>query len=228
MNSIIEGGEGLVLPLFYNPHPILILPYLQGYRVIYDDQENFSKKTPRSNSTLNSSQGSFDLIIPIYSEKEAIPYSKTRIYNSEKWAKDHWRFLVSNYGKAPYFIFLQDLLQDIYEQKFEFIFEFNFAILKFCLKVLRIDNKTDLLSDVSKQENSFLFTDINMLQLEISRVSEKWPGTWPVYPQLFGSTFAGGMGILDLVMCQGPDGKSFLMDLSEQIGDFQRFCGKNY
>jgi WbqC-like protein family len=224
----MDDRQSLLLPLFYNPHPILLIPFLQGYPVVFNDREIFSKKTWRSKSTLISSQGLYDLRIPVLSKRKSIPYSEVRIDNSSNWARDHWRFLVSNYGKAPYFVFLQDFLQDLYDRKIEFLFDFNLELLRFSLKVLRISGNTDLLSELKGKEEALLECDSKSLQMEISRVSEVWPGTWPVYSQLFGRNFASGTGILDLVMCQGPDGKSFLNDLSEQMGDFQRFCGKNY
>ncbi len=203
----------------------MFLPFVQGYKVYYQDVEAFGKNTPRTNSKLVSSHGLYELKIPVQAFGQNVPYQSIWVDEQGNWMRDHLRFLKSNYGKAPYFMFLQDRLEEIYVKRKLRLVDFNLSMISLALDILRVREEPALMSGISETQE---ITVCNEAELEkLIKLDEgPRPKTWPAYTQLFGRGFAGGVGILDMVMCLGPDGKTYLEDLSEQIGDFERFCGK--
>lgn len=191
----------------------------------YQDVETFSRNTPRTNSKLVSSHGVFGLKVPVQSFDQNALYRSIWLDEQGNWMRDHLRFLKSNYGKAPYFVFLQDRLEEIYLKRKLKLVDFNLSIISLALDVLRLREKPVLMSGISETQHIAIY-DEPALEKLIKLDEELRPKTWPAYAQLFGRGFAGGVGILDMVMCLGPDGKTYLEDLSEQIGDFEGFCGK--
>lgn len=215
----------LALPLYFNPSPLLFLPFIQGYEVYYRDVEAFRKNTPRTNSTLVSSHGLYKLKVPVQAFGQNVPYRSIWVDEQGNWMRDHLRFLKSNYGKAPYFMFLQDRLEEIYLKRKLSLVDFNLSMISLALDILRVREEPALMSGISETQKIVVCNEAELEKL-IKLDEGPRPQTWPTYTQLFGRGFAGGVGILDMVMCLGPDGKTYLEDLSKQIGDFERFCGK--
>ncbi len=224
----MEESKGVILPLFYNPPSLLFLPFLDSEGILFDDLEPFEKKTGRTVSQLISSQGPFKLRIPVQAFEKGSRLNGIRLDANSKWNIEHWRFLKTNYGKAPYFHFLEPYIEPIFLEPPEHLARFNYELIKLCLKVLRIDITSDLMSGLVEKPSESRRLDTQATEICLGKydgIQKKNPIS---YPQLFGKTFVHGMGILDLVFCQGPDGKAYLKKVREQLGDFWGLCGKNF
>ena len=103
----MEENNGVILPLFYNPPSLLFLPFLESDKILFDDLEPFEKRTGRTVSQMISSQGPFKLRIPVQAFEKGSMLNEIRLDINSKWNIEHWRFLKTNYGKAPYFQFLE-------------------------------------------------------------------------------------------------------------------------
>ena len=204
----------------HNPHPFYLIPFLGDDDIVINDLEPFERGTFRNRTSLLSSQGLKKLSIPIKKPEPFQKYSEVQIDNNQTWSRDHWGFIYSNYGKAPFFPELVDKLQTHFTNPGESLFQFNLKFLKFCLDFISPGRRIDLLSNISPNMGDFkgptaphkVFSepvDKNSLQFS--------------YPQLFGRTFVNDLGVLDLVMNEGPSARLHIKRMAEQFHERGRF-----
>ncbi len=220
-------NQKVLLPLYYNPHPLLFVPFFQGYEVVFDDLEIFKRGTMRSRTRMLSSQGVKDLFVSIRKPEQNAIYSRIKLDPKGNWGRDHFRFLNSNYGKSAYFPFVQEELEKLYSDRSLSLVQLNFRLILLALRILRIRSKPELLSGLPTDPDLIACKEEKLLDLIPSKGNGESRFDYS-YPQLFGKGFADDVGVLDLVLCQGPDGISHLSSISEQMGDFEGFCGKNF
>ena len=143
------------------------------------------------------------MTIPVTTGQSKTVITDVRIDYNQKWLNNHWRTIQSAYGKSAFYEHYVDDLEKALFKKFEFLYDLNFELLSMCLKWLKWNltvreslsyNKNpdppvqDLRSLINPKET-------NLLQKFYKPVA---------YSQVFGSTFAENMSLIDLVFCEGP------------------------
>src|SRR3989344_9550160 len=155
-------------------------------------------------------------------------YMDTRIDNSRHWAQDHWKAILLNYARAPYFQRYADFFEDLYCQEWTNLADLDTAIIRFLNKQLGVKTKIVLASQLKTGTS---FEDKNQRLIEIAKelgattyVTVKGTSSYidpekfreanltllwhqfthPVYSQFQGD-FIQGMSVVDLLMNCGPD-----------------------
>lgn len=171
--------------------------------------EAYPKTSFRNRTIIAGSNGLIVLSVPL--QKGRIQKSQTRdvkISYDQDWQEQHWRSIVSCYGKSPFFEYYQDSLKVLFQKKQEYLLDLNLASQEWALKQL----KSKLIPNYAlEQEANFRQTenDIrdqfkpNDFQMVLDKVS---------YPQVFEDRigFYPNLSILDLLSCMGPVSKSLL------------------
>ena len=183
---------------------------LQRYQtILLERHEHYVKQSFRNRCYLNTEHGPAALIIPLTGKHGKVSVSEVRPDYSQKWLNNHWRTIRSAYGKAPFFEFYADDLYDILYQKHEFLYDLNHALLTMCLRWLRFDLKLEETLSYEKQYNS----EYDDLRSCITPGSSDFVrGVYRAVPyrQVFGSTFAGNLSVVDVVFCCGPEASRIL------------------
>lgn len=154
--------------------------------VIYDNVQYERRHYGNRNRIRNSShpQGWQWLSIPIIQKGKVNQlYSETQIDNKIPWAKQHWKAIISNYSKTPYFKKYSAFFEDIYKKEWNRLVDLNFAITKFILNELEINTKIVLASQLKTKRN---FKNKNDRLIEIVR-------------ELKGTTYLTVMGTKDYI-----------------------------
>lgn len=171
--------------------------------------ENFEKQTYRNRAHILSANKSIPLSIPVLKGNSKQLIKELKIDNKQRWRDNHWRSIISAYGKAPYFEYYSDYFQKIFFKEQDSIFDLNLELLTLCLKLLNYDNV------ITFSEKYELIPDGGVLDMR-SRVHPKKDfGTNTFYQpysyiQLFGKEFVPNLSIIDVLFCEGPNASNII------------------
>lgn len=171
--------------------------------------EAYPKTSFRNRTIIAGSNGLIVLSVPL--QKGRIQKNQTRdvkISYDQDWQEQHWRSIISCYGKSPFFEYYQDSLKVLFKKRQDYLLDLNLASQEWALKQL----KSKLIPNYALElEANFRQTehDIrdqfkpNDFQMVLNKVS---------YPQVFEDRigFQANLSILDLLSCMGPASKSLL------------------
>jgi hypothetical protein len=171
--------------------------------------EAYPKTSFRNRTIIAGSNGLIVLSVPL--QKGRIQKSQTRdvkISYDQDWQEQHWRSIVSCYGKSPFFEYYQDSLKPLFQKKQVYLLDLNLATLEWALKQLKskfippyaLTQECDLMQTKTDYRDQFKPNGFQMVQNPIS------------YPQVFEDRigFQATLSILDLLSCMGPASKTLL------------------
>ena len=171
--------------------------------------EAYPKTSFRNRTIIAGSNGLIILSVPL--EKGRIQKNQTRdvkISYDQDWQEQHWRSIVSCYGKSPFFEYYQDSLKSIFQKKQDFPLDLNLITQEWALKQLKSQisiryapaQEVEFKGSSSDLRDQFKPNNFQMVQNRIK------------YPQVFEDRngFQTNLSILDLLSCMGPASKTLL------------------
>ncbi len=198
---------------------LLIEPHYFGsleYYLLIDDsaaitwevEEHFLKQTFRNRTTILTSNGPQNLVVPV-SYRNHMPMKDVRIDYQQGWVKDHWGAIYSAYGKAAYFEYYAPELQAILEKRHTFLVDLCWATVTLCLRYLQIDRSIDLTNTYEKVPNSPI-RDFRGLIHPKKPYTQRSIYEPEEYFQNFGKEFVPCLSVLDLLFSMGDESVSIL------------------
>lgn len=171
--------------------------------------EAYPKTSFRNRTIIAGSNGLIILSVPL--QKGRIQKNQTRdvkISYDQDWQEQHWRSIVSCYGKSPFFEYYQDSLKILFQKKQEYLLDLNLSTLEWALKQLK-SNKAVLYSQLEEQ----VFRNSETDYRDLFKPSSFQLVQNPIkYAQVFEDRigFQANLSILDLLSCMGPASKTLL------------------
>lgn len=198
---------------------LLIEPHYFGsleYYLLIDDaeaitweiEEHFLKQTFRNRTTILTSNGPQNLVVPV-SYRNHMPLKEVRIDYAQSWIKDHWGAIYSAYGKAAYFEYYGPELQAILEKKHTFLVDLCRDTVTLCLKCLHIDRSINLTKTYEKVPDSPI-RDFRGLIHPKKPYTQRSIYDPEEYFQNFGKEFVPCLSVLDLLFSMGDESVSIL------------------
>jgi hypothetical protein len=199
---------------------------------VHFDQVQYVPKDWINRNQVRTSCGATWLTVPVlrkgYLDKKI---SEIEINNKVRWQNKHWKTLLFNYKKAPYFKKYADFFEEVYKRDWELLSELNLYMLDWYLDTLGIDTeilmawdydfkgaKSDLVLDMCKQLEADLYifggcgrdyADIeSFTKSGVIPVFQEY--NHPIYSQIKGK-FMPYMGIIDLLFNEGPNSLDIIM-----------------
>ncbi|MFA0960274.1 WbqC family protein [Roseivirga sp. BDSF3-8] len=205
------SGATVYLDIQYLPCLEYFVCMRQAGKVILEKQENFQKQSYRNRCYILTPEGKFPLSIPVKEGNRNKPVSEVQMDFRQKWVKDHWRAIVSAYGKAPFFEHYAHAFEPVYENPPVSLWEMNEQLLTICLKLLQWDIPWQVSSVYEKN-----IAENNALDLRAAIHPKK---SWQTngiyerceYTQVFGSKFVENLSIIDLLFNEGPNAGPLLL-----------------
>jgi hypothetical protein len=192
-----------LIELQYLP-PICWFSLIQGHTAASVEKfEHYQKQTYRNRCYILTASGPAPLIIPVIHDQSRMVIKDVRVDYSQKWLNNHWRTILSAYGKAPFFEYYQQDLHDVLFGKQTFLFDLNMSLLRMCFKWLRYNIA---LSETTLYEKE-AGTGINDYRSLISPKKQDSCNSFfksVGYHQVFGNKFVPNISIIDLIFCEGP------------------------
>jgi hypothetical protein len=186
----------LVSPLYCFPAVGWWQHAIAADSLLLDVHGHFEKMTDRNRYRIAGSGGAVLLTVPLEKGRnQRVAMKDVRIANNYQWQIQHWRTLVSVYGRSPYFEHYEPEIRRLFEDEFELLSDFSRSGIQWVAKQLGIE---------LKMEESRTYVSKYADALDIRRQEIAAPGK--EYYQVFADRtgFLPGMSILDLLFNEGP------------------------
>lgn len=199
--------------------------------ILYDDMQ-YTRRDWRNRNQIKTPQGVQWLTVPVQVKGKYDQKIKDTLIDGSDWSIAHWKALVQNYRRAPYFDEIAAWLEPLYiDKSYTHISQLNRRFIEAVCQYLGIktvityswdytllDGKTERLADLCKQAGATeyisgpsakdyveesIFTDMNI------KLSWFDYSGYPEYPQLWGE-FTHGVTILDLLFNCGIDAPRYM------------------
>ena len=123
-------------------------------QVYFDNQHPFSKMSFKNRMVIATAQGPLHLTIPIIGGRDQkLPLQDIQIAYDSPWHNQHYKALVSNYQRSPYFEYYQDELKGIYDSKPKMLIDFLMIVHIWTKK--QIKGKWEIKKETSQQVRLF-------------------------------------------------------------------------
>lgn len=202
--------------------------------ILFDDVQ-YTRRDWRNRNIIKTPNGLLWLTVPV--EVKGNYYQRineTRIADST-WAKNHWKTIMHNYARAPYFKEYKLLFEELYNETVndQYISQVNFRFIKKIAELLNINTKLTWSTDY-KIDDSLAKTDrllalcqeaqatyylsgpsakdylqedlFNQSGIEVDYIDYS---KYAAYTQLHGE-FAHGVTILDLIFNTGEKASDYV------------------
>lgn len=205
----------LVTPIVPFPNMFWWLCALEADEVIFDKSEHFAKMTYRNRYYITGANGMIQLSIPLaHGRNQRTPMGEVVIDNKDNWQKQHWRTIMSVYGRAPYFEHYGIELEQFYTKRYEHLTTFNMDVINWLQKQLGINYIASYAEVYSIYPDS-----VNDIRKTFKPGKEKQPIETEMYYQVFAERngFYPNLSILDLLLSEGPASVQVLKQHKEEI-----------
>lgn len=199
--------------------------------VVYDDMQ-YTKRDWRNRNQIKTPQGLLWLTVPVEVKGKFFQKINETQVSEIKWGEKHWKTIVANYSKAPYFKNYKDVFESLYRnESLNNITNINIAFIKAINSILNIttkitdsrdfdlaEGKTERLVDLCKKCNATDYytgpaakdyMDEQLFLNEQINVHYFDYSNYPIYTQLFGE-FSHYVSILDLIFNTGENSKTYM------------------
>lgn len=201
-------NKGAILPLFYLPPTEYFTRLIQHKEnLLLERFEHFPKQTYRNRTTIQSPNGTLDLIIPVIKGSNVHTKVKdVRISYDFRWQKLHWMSLQTSYRSSAYFEFYEHDFVQFYEKKWEFLFDYNEAIFSLLIKLLKLDIIYEYTSGYEEEYPDRADFRKSIHPKHVTSYKAK------PYFQVFEARtgFLPNLSIADLLFSQGPNSSNYL------------------
>ncbi len=119
--------------------------------ILYDDLQ-YTRHSWQNRNLIKSASGRQWLIVPVC-QQFGQTINRTRIDNSQNWARRHWKTIEGCYGKADYFDQYKSFFKDIYSSRWEYISDLNITIIKYIVSELSIRTPIVVSSELGFEDN---------------------------------------------------------------------------
>jgi len=200
----------LLIDLQYLP----CLDYLTGIqqfgRVRIEAQEHYQKQSYRNRCYVRTAAKIESLTVPVLRGTHHLPIRDLRIDTGQRWQLQHWRTLTAAYARSPFFEYYAAELAPVYERNWTFLFDLNWQLLTICLKLFQIKTPVVLTEWYQAEAEPGQFDARSQLTPQ-NRAHEHLFGQPVAYMQNFGPDFVPNLSGVDLLFCQGPAARAYLV-----------------
>lgn len=224
-------------------HQPYYLPYLGFFHKIIKsdafvllDNAQFEKGNFYNRNKINSNSGEVLLTVPVTLESFQTTINDVKI-TSFKWQKKHYKTILQSYQKAPFFSDHRVFLEECFlENKWEKLADLNIFMIKYFLSYLDISipvykvsemdivsEKTERLNDICKSLNATSYLSgpsgkkylVESIFQKSNIEIEYQSFNHPIYKSIH-KEFLPNMSILDLLMNEGKDSKTIIMNTDNE------------
>ena len=173
--------------------------------------DNFRKMSFRNRCTIAGSNGLVNLTIPVVGGRNKKQLMQdVKIDQTQAWQQQHFKTILSCYGKSPFFEFYRDDVEKLLKCQQSFLFDFNFEILIWLKKILQLPGEIEVTDNfiVSYDSSDIIDNRNKCLPKNFQQVDSHSIIYQQVFEERIG--FQKNLSILDLLFCEGPNAKNLL------------------
>lgn len=199
--------------------------------ILYDDVQ-YTRRDWRNRNTIKSAGGVIWLTIPVEVKGKYFQKIKDTVVADSKWTRDHWRSIVHNYSKAPYFCEYRELFEELYSKpEDKLLSQINYRFIAAICGMLGISttmcwsmdydlagDKTERLLSLCKQAGATNYVSGPAAQAYLNEDLFRREGIsvaymdysgYREYAQLY-PPFQSQVSIIDLIFNEGPHATKYM------------------
>lgn len=134
--------------------------------------------------------------------------SEVKLFNESKWQDNHWKTIVSLYGRSPFFEYFEHLIKPLFETEYEYLHAFNTAGVSLINNILGLQLTLTTTDEYLKTYPPEIL-DTRSALLPQNNLSPDMPAYYQVFAERCG--FLADCSILDLLFCEGNYAKEILL-----------------
>ena len=175
--------------------------------ICFDNECAFSKMSFKNRTIIATAQGVLSLSIPVVGGRDQkSPIKDVKIDYQSNWQKQHFRSIVANYKRAPFFEYYENDLENLLNKESVYLVDYLLLTNEWVKKQLKaswviVENESPI---VNRQYDSWMPKNYDQIPNPIS------------YQQVFEDKtgFLPNLSILDLLFCCGGRQANFLLTTS--------------
>lgn len=193
----------MIFPTAYFPSIYYVRELCTHQHVVIDLHEHWIKQSIRNRCEILTAEGIHKLIVPITHREQKQGIAEITVCEDSAWEIKHWRAIKSAYGNAPYFEAYAREIESILMNRPTSLWKLNHEILALFIEAwdlpLHVEYTNEFIPYIEKDLRRSLW-------MERKDFSE--------YQQVFSynKPFSNNLSALDLLMCEGPLGRLYIMD----------------
>ena len=211
MQRLFSRSMKALLPIGYFP-PISYFSVLMQHKPVLEAKEHFVKQSLRNRCTILGANGPLNLLVPRVKVAERQTIDKSQIHEETDWKTLHWRSLEAAYRNSPYFEYYEDELKPFFEKNHTHHFQLAVDSIELVCNLLEIDFELEITTEYQVSP-----TQLDLRNTWNKREYGNAPHVqeFPTYIQVFSDRqpFCPDLSILDLMFCEGPRAKDYILDL---------------
>ena len=173
------------------------------------ENDRFERRSYRNRCLILGANGVITLSVPVRMANKGLPMAEMEIVNEQDWQRQHWRSLMSAYGKTPFFEYYAADFEEIYQKSYTKLSDLNVALLQLCAALCEIDLTFCHASRAEIASVAGLIDMHNVLRPSVPYTER--PYFVPArYVQPFGADFEPNLSIVDLLFNEGPNSRQLL------------------
>lgn len=176
--------------------------------ITFDLAEHYQKMSYRNRYYLAAPEGKLLMSLPLENGRnQRIPVSDVKISNTTDWQGNHWKTIVSLYGRSPFFEYFEHQFKPLFEEKYEGLHEWNIAGIKLINTLLKLELSIFETDEYSK----FYPEDVIDLREKLKPQHGPLIATAQYYQVFEDRTgFIPDCSVLDLLFCEGMHAREVL------------------
>jgi len=118
---------------------ISYIKHLMQFNLVYfNENQNYTKMSFKNRMVIGTAQGPLHLSIPIIGGRDQkIPLNEIKIAYHSPWMSQHYKSIVSNYKRSPFFEYYHDDIKEIYNSQPVYLYEFLIHINEWVRKQIK-------------------------------------------------------------------------------------------
>jgi hypothetical protein len=108
---------------------------------VFLDTVQYKKNEWQNRNRIKTASGWQWMTVPVY-YRYPEKILEIKIHDKVPWRKKHWKSLVTNYSRAPYFHIYADFFHDTFSREWELLTDLNIHITKFLADIWGLKAKT--------------------------------------------------------------------------------------
>ncbi len=207
----METNHLLLTTAYFPPIPYFSAISRHGDTYI-EQYENFGKQSYRNRCEIMTANGVIALTVPVAKANSKTLVKDLKIVYTTPWQKLHFKGIESAYKNSPYYEYYIDDLLPLFEKKETFLLDLNNRILSMVSGWLKLEKEIRF-TDNYIPEGTPGYTDFrSAIHPKASHRNPRIEFPSHPYRQTFSDRFpfTGGLSILDLFFCCGPEAKEKL------------------
>lgn len=199
--------------------------------ILFDDMQ-YTRRDWRNRNKIKTPNGLVWLTIPVEVKGKYHQTIKDTVISDPQWNYNHWKTIVHNYRKAPYFNEYHEYFEDLYNNALEYqLSNINYRFIGAICQLLDIrtkitwsmdyhivDGKTERLISLCQQVGATEYVSgpaaksyIDEKLFNQNNIKLVWMeyDNYPEYHQLY-PPFDHSVSIIDLILNEGPNYKYYM------------------